>query len=173
MCLIWLNLLSLFKSWLSNGSQCLQIDWQKLTSSNITWGVPQGSIFASLIFILYISDFNSCTKDFNFINFADDSTLYAKGKSLSDLRVKIKTKLHKVLKWFQINRLSVNASKSFFIVFSSVSRAKLPALSINGINLDHSTTIKFLRSLVDIKVNFAPHIRDVCIKVSRGIVVCR
>ena len=52
-------------------------------------------------------------------------------------------------------------------------RFNLPALSIIGINLVHSSTTKFLGILVDNKLNFAPHLRDVCTKVSRGIEVCK
>ena len=105
------NLLSLFKSYLSNRSQYVQIDGQKSSSSNITCGVPQGSILGPLLFILYINDFNACTKDLKFILFADDSTLYAKDESLSDLAAKTNTELHKVVNWLQVNRLSLNVSK--------------------------------------------------------------
>ena len=64
--------------------------------------------FCPLLFILYIDDFNACTKDLKFIHFADDSTVYAKGNSLSDVAAKINTELHKVVNWFQINKLSLN-----------------------------------------------------------------
>ena len=86
------NLLSLFKSYLSNSSKY----GQKSSSSNITCGMPQVSILDPLLFILYINDFNACTKDLKFINFADDIILYAKDKSLSNLAAKIITEVHKV-----------------------------------------------------------------------------
>ena len=57
--------------------------------------------------------FNACSEDLKFIPSADDSTLYAKGKSLSDLPAKIITELHKVVKWLRINRLSLYVSKKF------------------------------------------------------------
>ena len=71
------------------------------------------------------------------------------------------------------NRLSLNVSKLFFTVISGVSQANLLALFINGINLAHSPATKFHGILVDNKLNFAPHIREVCTKLSRGIVVCK
>ena len=63
--------------------------------------------------------------------------------------------------------------KLFFIVFSSSSQAHFPAPAINGITLVHSANTKFLGNLVDNKLNFASHIRDVCAKVSRGLEVSK
>ena len=128
------------KSYLSIRSQYVQMDEQNFSSLNITCGVPQGSIIGPLLFILYINDFNACTKDLKFIHFADDSTLYAKGNSLSDLAAKINTELHEVVKWLQINRVSLNVSKAFFTLFFSVSLANLPGPSIDGPNMVHSPT---------------------------------
>ena len=107
------------------------------------------------------------------IHFADDSTLYAKGNSLSDLAPKINTELHKVVKLLQFNRFSLNVLKSFLTEFISVSQANLPAHSINGINLVHSPTTKFIGICIDNKLKSAPHIRDIYTKVSRGIGVCK
>ena len=132
---------SLFRSYLSNRSQCVQLDGQKSSSSNITCGVPQGSILVYL-FVPHINVFNYCTNVFKFIN-------------LSDLAVKMNTDLRKVLKWRPHDRLSLNASKLFFTVLSSIFQANLCDLSINGISSVHSTTTKFLVKLVDNKLNFA------------------
>ena len=96
--------------------------------------MPQGYINGPIFFNLHTNDFNSFTKNLNIIHLTDDSTLYAKGKSQSDLAAKINTELHKAVKWLQMNRLSLNVSKSFFTVFSSVCQANSPALSINVIN---------------------------------------
>ena len=82
----------------SNRLEYVQKDGQKSASSNITCGVPQGSIYGPLLFIIYINDFKSSTKDFKFIHFGDDSTLYAKGVSRSDLAAKFNTELHRVVK---------------------------------------------------------------------------
>ena len=60
-----------------------------------------------------------------------------------------------------------------FAVFSNVSQANIPALSVNGNNLVHSPAKKFIGLLEDNKLNFVPYIRDICIKVSRGIGVCK
>ena len=52
-------------------------------------GVPQGSIHCSLIFILYINWFESCSKDLKCVQYVDDITVHAKGKSISGLATKL------------------------------------------------------------------------------------
>ena len=118
----------------------------------------QDIFLCPLLFILNINNIKGCAKDLKFIQVADDSTLYAKGKPLSDLAAKINTELHTVVRWHQINRVYLNVSESFFTVFSSFSQVKLPDFSIKGISQVHSPTRKFLGILVDKKLNFAPHI---------------
>ena len=100
------------------------------------------------------------TKDLKFIHVAYHSTLYVKGKSLLDLAAKNKTELHKVVKWFQINRLSLNVSKQYLALFFSASQADIRALANNGTDLVYSAATNFLGILVDNKLKFAPHIRD-------------
>jgi hypothetical protein len=48
-------------------------------------GVPQGSVLGPLLFIIYTNDLPHCLEKAKSILFADDTTLYASNKSLSDL----------------------------------------------------------------------------------------
>ena len=102
--------LTLFQPYLSNRTQYVEINGAKSLPSLITCGVPQGSIPGPTLFLIYIYDLNQCSEHFKFINFADDSTLYAKGKTLSCLTSKINQELKKVVKWLKINRLSLSVS---------------------------------------------------------------
>ena len=150
----------------------VEIKGAKFLPSLFTCGITQGSIHGHLLFLIYINDLNQCSEQLKFIKFADDSTLYAKGKTLTCLTSKINQELKKVVKWLRINRLSLNVSKSSYTVFTNCSQTVLPQIIIDDISLEHSLGIKFLGILVDSKLNFASHIRNVCTKVSRAIGIC-
>ena len=64
-----------FESYLKNRKQYTEIEESKSEILPLTIGVPQGSILGPLLFIIYINDFSKSTKKFDFIIYADDTTL--------------------------------------------------------------------------------------------------
>ena len=67
--------LTLFRSYLTERRQ--YVDYNETNSSleHISTGVLQGYILGPLLFIIYISDIAQSSPYFNFITYADDTTL--------------------------------------------------------------------------------------------------
>ena len=106
-----------FVSYLTERKQFVSIG-QKSSSHLINpCGVPQCSVLGPLLFLLYINDFNQCSKIFDIHLFADDSNLFYANKSLLDLETLINTELKLGDSWLCANKLSLNAGKSNFVIF--------------------------------------------------------
>ena len=78
-----LNAASFIKSYLTNIYQHCKIgdsfsEWERIVA-----GVPQGSILGPLLFNIFINDIFLYIENSDLSNYADDSTLYASGESLS------------------------------------------------------------------------------------------
>ena len=82
----------------------------------ISCGVPQGSILSLLFFILCVNDLNNASM-LDAILFADDTNLFNSHNDLVYLINTLNRELNKLSTRFAANRLSLNLSKTNFMVF--------------------------------------------------------
>ena len=75
------NANSLIKSYLSNGTQHIEVLGEKSDPLMIKYGVPQGSVLGPLLFLLYINDISNCSNLGIFVLFADDTNIFVEGKT--------------------------------------------------------------------------------------------
>ena len=74
-----------FSSYLTNRSQTVIYNEHESEMKETLCGVPQGSIFGPLLFLLYINDLPSVSNLFMPILFADDTNLFCNGPNLNEL----------------------------------------------------------------------------------------
>ena len=67
--------LSFFSSYLHRRTQCCSVNEHKSTFSEITCGVPQGSILGPLLFIIYMNDLPSYVQDVHITMYADNTSI--------------------------------------------------------------------------------------------------
>jgi hypothetical protein len=107
-----------FKSYLvidSNFFSLMGCMYSKKTP--IYCGVPQGSILAPLLFLLYINDINKVSNVANLILFADDTNLFYSHNNLPFLIDQVNGELDKLSVWLSANKLSINLKKTNFMIF--------------------------------------------------------
>ena len=103
-------------------------------------GVPQGSILGPLLFLIFINDlsnlsFSSSSKLFPF---ADDIFLFHPLSSREDL-TSLQADLDSINNWLKLHLLTLNTSKSKYLIFSLNPQSSfdhLPPLLISGSTLE-------------------------------------
>jgi hypothetical protein len=112
----------LIESYLSNRYQRVQLNNSTLNFNAVSgWtevkhGVPQGSVLGPLLFLLYINDLpNAVTHNVFPILFADDTSVLITSQNVHEFQNDLNTSLQQLSKWFQINSLSLNFTKTCFL----------------------------------------------------------
>ena len=106
------NNLHWFQSYFKNRKQYLNFNNKISTSSQVTCGVPQGSILGPLLFLIYGNDLNNASSTLDLIMFADDRNLFYSHKNIHQLFAKVNEELEKIGDWFKANKLSFNNQKN-------------------------------------------------------------
>ena len=153
----------LFSRYQENRKQYTEIDNVKSNMLSITTGVPQGSILGPVLFIIiYINDFAQATKMFNFLIYADDTTLSSTSNVVSDnihdrnFESLINEELVKINDWLKINKLSLNVIKAKYMIFKK-KNIQIFNLKIDNINIGQVKEFNLLGLIIDTNLNWKKH----------------
>ena len=157
------------RSYLNNRLQYVSNDDIKSHLKHVICGVPQGSVLGPKLFILYINDICTVSDTLKCVMFADDTNLFCSGGNIKDLLITVEIELMKLNKWFALNKLSLNESKTKFMLFGGKTTNIEVKLNLNNVEIERVYETKFLGVIIDDKVCWKPHIKYVKQKLSKSI----
>ncbi len=165
------SILKWFESYLSNRKQFVVFNGQSSDLKSISCGVPQGSVLGPLLFLIYINDLPNISDKLKFFLFADDTNIYYEAENLKDLERVVNKELMWLNHWLSVNRLSLNISKTNFVIFHPYNKPlkELITIKINKKAISEEKYVKYLGVLVDSSLSWKPHIDNIAKKISRAI----
>ena len=140
---------------------------------NIDCGVPQGSVLGPLLFIIYSNDLPKSVKTSNTILFADDTTLFQSGLDRKQLFTDLRNDLALLIDWFRANKLSLNISKTNYVLFKDKSCNTIDDsdgnLQFGSETIERKSHVKFLGLDIDEDLSFKVHANQVISKLSSSL----
>ena len=147
----------------------VSVNGHKSDMKKVNIGVPQGSTLGPLLLLIYINDIINSSKILKFILFADDTTVLFENKNINVLNNVLLEEINKVMKWFSVNKLLINLSKTNTMLFTNKRGNPKLHIFVEDILLEEKQSVTFLGVIIDNKLLWKDHIKLVCSKISKSI----
>ena len=159
---------------LTNRQQYIQVGNTVSSKQTMTCGIPQGSYLGPVLVLIYINDLPICSNALTFRIFADVTNVFASARDVKVLEKTVNSELKKVKIWCDVNRLSINFSKTNFMIIKS-QKKKDDQVNINiesadgTVNVLHRRQkIKYLGVFLDETMSFNHHISYICTSIAQN-----
>ena len=155
------ELYNILESYLSGRLQRVVLNGQTSSWRPVLAGVPQGSIFGPLLFLIYINDLPNESKS-NVKLFADDAFLFTIVKDKNESANTLNKDVMMISKWTYNWKMLFNPYSSKpaqKVLFSRKKQVQIhPTISLNNIQIERTPYQKHFGLTLDEKLNFKQHI---------------
>ena len=162
-----------FNSYLSERNQKCLVNGYLSDNCSLSCGIPQGTILGPLLFLLYINDLPNCISHCQPRMYADDTHLTFASDNVDSINHFLNQDLVNVKEWLNANKLTLNTSKTEFMLIGSRQRLMtvetVPSLTINGASIKQVSSTKSLGVLIDESLSWNAHIDKLSKKIASGI----
>ena len=166
------------QEWLKNRLCWVKFDGVRSRSRLFRQGLPQGSVFSPLLFLVYINDLveRLAGGGTQVSAFADDLAVWWTGKSVAEGACRVQEAANVVVEWCQEWLMTLSVDKCTVTLFSRDARDReMRELSVvvSGSELKRERTPRFLGVTYDIGFTFKKHVARVSEKASAGVRLMR
>lgn len=164
-----------FRSYLSNRKQRTVIGDAVSSVVDVNIGLPQGSVLAPILFIIYINDIKTCLRNCKISLFADDALVSISDKNVDCAVLKIQEDLNNLYKWLCSRKLKLNIDKTKYMIFHKnhnvVNHNTLShsSLKIKTNAIERVDQMKYLGVIIDEKLSFGEHMNHLEKKIAQKI----
>ena len=150
-----------FKDYLTNRKQRVVLDGVSSEWSEVSMGVPQGSILGPLLFLIFVNDLPDAVEDCSINLYADDITIYSSDKDPTKLGDRVEKDLGRVAVWIDTNGLRMNVAKTQLMVLSRRGRrdaANSVRVKVGEMDLERKKCVKYLGVEINEDLSWKKHI---------------
>ena len=163
-----------FQSYLENRTQKCSVNGSLSNSCSLTCGVHQGTILGPLLFLLFFNDLPNCLLNCKPRMYAGDTHLTYASSNLENVQFCINEDLANVFNLLQVNKLTLNMTKTELMLTGSRQRLNTltasPTIRMNNTQVSKVRATKSLGVIIDDKLDWHSHIEKLTLlQIASGI----
>ena len=157
------------RSYVCNRQQRVRIGDNLTSFSNVTSGVPQGSLLGPYLFAIFMSTFSTSDPRVRLVKYADDVTIIIPvyKSDVDDLSL-VTEETRNFQLWCDSNHMTINSGKTK-VMSINVTRSPFPSVP----SLNNVTTLKILGLIFNDKLTWTNHFDVMLSRLSRRLYVLR
>ena len=155
-------------SYLENRKQHVSVQGCNSESSDLKYGVPQGSVLGPILFTVYLIPLREIMlkHGIDYEIYADDNQLYIVFKPIHAIQAvhKMEACVEDIRKWMAINKLKFNDDKTEGLLIGSPQQLKkinIESLTVGSSQVHPTTSARNLGVIFDNHLTMKPHIQQV------------
>ena len=150
-----------YRCWLGSLVNCITLGIKHYIRCSARIGVGRG------LFLLYTNDMYRSSNQMRFVHFADDATVFVSDSDVNNVHAAVNRELVEVDNWLKANRLSLNVSKTSYMIISNQKNGF--DIKIRDSIFTKVSTVKFVGVVLDENLIFNDHINRVTTKISESV----